>query len=354
MPSFEKSKSSGLWSVRFRENVNGEVKNMRLSGFKTKKDAQYGYEDYVVKKEKEEAEAKLNAPAPLTALDMSFSELIELFYIYKRPRVKDTSFYDTEKKIESRLRPFFGHLAIKDITPSLILEWYSTLKEYSYQYKKGLIALLSGVFNYAKKYHDVPNVMDKVDRPRDLDPKKEMLIYTPEEFAKCYQATTKRDYQMLFAFLYLSGCRRGEALALGWDDIDLATGRVAIKKSIAYKVHDNGKPYQITTPKNVGSNRTIFLPKFFCNAMQEYKEWQKQTLPDGASTSFVFGGTDPLPPTSISRTLTAAAEKAGVKRIRVHDLRHSCASLLIHSGVTIVAVSRRLGHTNIEQTLNTY
>ena len=62
----------------------------------------------------------------------------------------------------------------------------------------------------------------------------------------------------------------------------------------------------------------------------------------------------PLPRTNIDRTLTKAAEAAGVKRIRIHDLRHSCASLLIHKGVSIVAVSRHLGHSTVEQTLNTY
>jgi integrase len=68
----------------------------------------------------------------------------------------------------------------------------------------------------------------------------------------------------------------------------------------------------------------------------------------------VFGGTSPLRATPIERRLTGYAQKAGIKRIRVHDLRHSCASYLIHSGVSIVAVSRQLGHTDIEQTLNTY
>lgn len=82
---------------------------------------------------------------------------------------------------------------------------------------------------------------------------------------------------------------------------------------------------------------------------EEAREAQK----NGAG-AFLFGGDAPLPATSIERHLTSCATAGGVKRIRVHDLRHSCASYLIHSGVSIVAVSRQLGHTDVEQTLNTY
>ena len=156
---------------------------------------------------------------------------------------------------------------------------------------------------------------------------------------------------MLIKFLYISGCRRGEALALNWADVNLNNGAVKISKNVAYKVGKNGKSYNITTPKNAGSNRTIYLPSFFLKELKGYKIWQLQKHQD---TTFIFGGGDPLPPTSIERALTKGAEKAGVKRIRIHDLRHSCASFLIHKGVSIVAVSRRLGHSSIEQTLNTY
>ncbi len=96
---------------------------------------------------------------------------------------------------------------------------------------------------------------------------------------------------------------------------------------------------------------TCILSAFLCDALRDAKEAQKTASEGGP---YVFGGKDPFPPTNLERTLTKAAAAAGVKRIRIHDLRHSCASLLIHKGVTIVAVSRHLGHTTVEQTLNTY
>ncbi len=353
MPSYEKNKSSGLWSVRFRETspIDGTTHQKRLSGYKTKKDAQYGYEDYITEKserEKREAELEREKSSPD---NMRFETLTELFLEFKKTRLKDSSYYDLSMKIKDKILPFFAEKRLRDITPQTVLDWQNSLEDYSYEYRKSLNTKLSSIYVYGEKYHDIKNIMTKVDRPRNLEAKKEMLFWSPEEFSAFIKEVPKKEYEYLYRFLYITGCRRGEALALSWNEIDLKAGTVKIFKNAAYKVGKNGKPYDITTPKNTGSNRTVTIPRFFCDQLKEYREWQKERFP---KTDFVFCGEDPLPPTSIERIMTKAAEKAGVKRIRVHDLRHSCTSLLIHKGVSIVAVSRRLGHTSIEQTLNTY
>ena len=105
-------------------------------------------------------------------------------------------------------------------------------------------------------------------------------------------------------------------------------------------------PYKIVTPKNLTSNRVIDLPKKFC---EELKAWQSR-----AHGVFVFGGECPITDKMIERTMKKHIELSGVKMIRVHDIRHSCASFLISKGISIVAVSHRLGHKDVEQTLNTY
>ncbi|MBQ9099402.1 MAG: site-specific integrase [Clostridia bacterium] len=352
MPSYEKSKASGLWSVRFREvsPQDGKTKNKRLSGFKTKKEAQYGYEDYVSAK-KTAAEQPQEVVPSSSPADMPFSSLVEEYLQFKRSRIKEPSFYDVQKKVSTKIAPFFGDTPIKEISPSMILKWQNSLEGYSYAYRKTLMTHLSLIYNYAERYYDIPNVIRKVDKPRNLEPKKEMLFWSPEEFSSFISCVERKDYAMLFRFLYLSGCRKGEALALTWQDVDLAKGTVSISKSFSNKAHDEGKSYTITTPKNTSSNRTVHLPRFFCDMLKEYRDWQQQSTD---SINFVFGGADPLPPSNIDRTLAKAADAAGVKRIRIHDLRHSCASLLIHKGVSIVAVSRHLGHSTVEQTLNTY
>jgi integrase len=348
MASFEKNKSSGLWTCRFREtDENGNVKNRRLSGkYKTKKEAQYAYEDYLAAKAAEPIK-KEEQPAQKPRA-MLFDDLVVKYMQYQKGRIKEGSYYDIAHKIASRITPFFSGMRADEIKPIDVLEWQQSLEEYSYKYRKTLHGHLVGIYNYAEKYHDIPNVMKKADPPRNLEVKKEMSFWTPEEFSAFIECVDAPEYEMFFRFLFATGCRRGEALAITWADLDLKKCTVRICKSVNHKiVGEHDKPYKVTTPKNEGSNRTIPMPTSLRDVLAEYKKGREDA-------AFVFGGEDPLSPTNIARTLKNAAEKAGVKRIRIHDFRHSCASILISHGVSIVAVSRHLGHANTTQTLDTY
>ena len=234
MPSYEKNKSSGLWSVRFREVQpgTGKTANKRLSGFKTKREAQYGYEDYVAA-QKSAAEAPKPKEQAIDPTAMSFDRLVDQYLQFKKSRIKESSYYDVEKKIGTKILPFFKELTLKEITPSKVIEWQNSLSAYSFSYRKTLMTHLSLIYNYAERYHDVPNILRKVDKPRNLEPKKEMLFWSPEEFAKFIEYVDRIEYAMLFRFLYLSGCRKGEALALTWKDVDLSGGTVTISKSFS-------------------------------------------------------------------------------------------------------------------------
>ena len=353
MPSYEKNKKSGLWSCRFREiGEDGLPHQRRLSDhFKTKKEAQYAYEDYIKNREEIKKQQQTVQEDPKDPNDLLFEDLLKMYLDFQKTRIKESSLYDVTMKSKSKILPFFTGMRMKDIKPSTVLDWLNSLSEYSYRYRAGLMTHLSSIYNFGEKYHEITNIMQKVDRPRNLEGKKEMLFWTPEEFERFIKQVENREYNMLYRTLYLTGCRRGEALALTWDDVDEKSGTINISKSVGFKVRHEGKNYKVTTPKNVGSNRSIVVPSFFIGQLVEYKAWQKENKED---QTFVFGGSDPLPPTTIERIMTKAADAAGVKRIRVHDFRHSCASLLLSKGNTIVSVSKHLGHNSVEQTLDTY
>ena len=353
MPSYEQNKSSKLWSVRFREtDVDGTTRQKRLSGFATKKAAQYGYEDYCIKKSAEDAErvaAKKNE-RPDEPGDMYFDTLLNLYYKYQKSRIKTSSLYEIERKVNKRILPYFTNRRMKDIKPIDVLNWQNDMSaQFSFNYTSDLMTMLTAVYRYGEKYHDITNIMVKVDKPRNTEPKKEMEFWTPEEFAAFLSCAEDPTYKMFFMTLYITGCRRGEAEALSWSDVDLKKSTVKISKSLTRK--SPTAPWEITTPKNASSNRTINIPSSLCKMLKEYKEQQKKTSP---SSAFVFGGERPLASRTTDRYFADTCEQAGVKKIRIHDLRHSCASILISKGVSIVAVSRQLGHSNIEQTLNTY
>ncbi|MBE6584558.1 MAG: site-specific integrase [Ruminococcaceae bacterium] len=349
MPSYEQNKNSKLWSVRFREpDENGIEHQRRLSGFKTKKEAQYGYQDYVAAKA-EEAKKKA-AQTPETPDDMLFETLTELFFNYKEGRVKYSTYYSMRSRVNAKLIPYFKGMKMKDIKPITILDWQKkTFAGMSYATTSKLMEALGAIYRYGEKYHDVTNIMHKVDKPRNLSPKKEMLFWTPEEFNKFYEAAENETYKLFFLTLYTMGLRRGECEALMWNDVNFSKSTLKVSKSITNKTQKTG--WEITTPKNAGSNRIVTMPAFLRDMLKEYKKQKTEFTED---TDFVFGGSRPLAPTSTDRYFKNTIEKAGIKQIRIHDLRHSCASLLISKGVSIVGVSHHLGHTDVEQTLNTY
>lgn len=348
MPSYEQNKASKLWSVRFRETApDGTQKQKRLSGYATKKAAQYGYEEYILKKSQEPAPIPVEESTPG---DMLFDTLLEHYYKYKQSRIKPSSLYDIQSKINSRVLPHFSGQKLKNIKPIDVLEWQNKmLEEYSCSYTCHLITLLTSVYRYGDKYHDIPNIMIKVDKPRDTEAKKEMEFWTPKEFALFKKCSEDPTYSAFFTLLYITGCRRGEAEALSWADIDLENSKIKISKNLTRK--SPTAPWELTTPKNQSSNRTVNIPPTLRDMLLEYKAWQSLQYPDAA---FVFGGERPLAFRSTDRYFEETCKKAGIKKIRIHDLRHSCASLLISKGVSIVAVSKHLGHSDVHMTLNVY
>lgn len=341
MASYEQSKSSKLWSVRFRTMVGGKEVNKRLSGFRTKKEAQQGYLAYLADE----------SPEKLADTGLTFDGLVEVYLAYLRGNSKESSHYDIESKCRGRILPHFTGKRVASIKALDIQCWLDSLTDCSFSYKQTLRSQMSTLLMFAYRYYDIPSVMPKVLPLRNNEPKKEMECWSEDEFSAFLSSVPDAYpiHRMYFLTLYILGCRKGEALALTWNDIDLDCGIININKSITRKTKD--AIYKVTTPKNQSSNRKVSVPQSMCIELRKYRDSLGDAATDG---SFVFGGDRPISDTTADRVFASAIAAAGVKRIRIHDLRHSCASLLISRGVSIVAVSKRLGHSKVEQTLNTY
>ena len=168
---------------------------------------------------------------------------------------------------------------------------------------------------------------------------------------KIYKAVDDLKYRTVFAFLYLTGTRKGEAIGLKWEDIDFENKSVKINKTLTKDTLD-GK-YKLTSPKSKNSTRTILLPDALVLLLSEYK---KEAEP--RESDFVFGkGSDPLPFQTLLNRFNQYIKQSGVKKIRIHDLRHSHVSLLINKGEndlsTIYIIAERIGD-NVEQIYKTY
>ncbi len=221
-------------------------------------------------------------------------------------------------------------------------------------HKNDILRRFEAVFKYACRYYDL-----KVNPARFLTPIKSsfkekqkrmrMEVWTEYQFNQFIQYVDKPDYEALFVVLFFTGMRLGEALALNWNDLEYR--RISVEKSLTRKSANGG--YEIKEPKSPCSIRTIDLNISLYEYLMRFKE-AKEKIPGFDNSWFIFGNISPLPQVTIDREKDAAIAQSGVPRIRIHDFRHSHASNLIASGANIVAVSKRLGHSDVNITLSTY
>lgn len=236
-----------------------------------------------------------------------------------------------------------------NITAQQIITWQNKLinykddngKPYSPVYLKTIHNQLSAIFNHAVRYYNLKE--NPCQKAGSMGKKKnrEMLFWTKEEYLKFADAMMDKPMSYYaFEMLYWTGIREGELLALTSADFDFEKRTVTINKSFQ---HLNGRDI-ITSPKTEKSNRTIQLPKFLCDEMQDYLKM----LYDVGLEDRVF----PITKSYLHREMDRGAKEAGVKRIRIHDIRHSHVSLLIDMGFSATAIADRVGHESIDITYN--
>lgn len=186
-------------------------------------------------------------------------------------------------------------------------------------------------------------VPDAICRRRESERcQKEMQIWTREEFQRFIDAVDNPLYHALFTFMFFTGRREGEILALSPADINLKAGTATFNKSITYYKTSNGEPWEIV-PTKAYKEQTLPLAK---PVIDELKNFEMGEI-------FLFGGERPMPTTTVTRYFQKYTEKAGLKRIRIHDLRHSFVSMLIHNGVNLAVVADLISDT-LEQVTKTY
>ena len=333
MPVF-KNDDNGTWYVMARYvNWKGERKQKCKRGFATKKEAQEWERMFQLQNSSD--------------LDMSFEAFTELYINDVKNRLKENTWLTKEHIIRTKILPYFGKLKISEISTKEIITWQNEMlayrddkkKPYSQTYLKTLHNQLSAIFNHAVRYYELrSNPAAKVGN-MGSEEHKEMLFWTKEEYKKfSYEIMDKPVSFYAFEMLYWCGIREGELLALTAADFNFDKETVTINKSYQ-RLHGEDV---ITTPKTKKSNRTIKMPHFLCEEMQEYLGM----LYGLKKKDRIFTVTKSY----LHHEMDRGAEAAGVKRIRIHDLRHSHISLLIDMGFSAVAIADRVGHESIDIT----
>ena len=329
-------KDKGTWRVVFRyTDFTGERKQTQKRGFKTKREATAWEHEMMLRKGNK--------------LDMTFESFYEIYSEYKRQRVKESTFETKSHIVRTKILPYFGKRKINEITVADVIAWQNEMmayrdekgKPYSVDYLKTIQAQLTAIFNHAVNYYNLPCNPARQAGSMGKEVPKEMKFWTKEQYLKFAEAMMDkpRSYYA-FEMLYWTGIREGELLALTPADFDFEKCTVSITKSYQRL---NGQDL-ITTPKTEKSNRVIKMPQFLADEMQDYLKQLYGIKPNDRMFT--------VTKSYLHREMDRGAKEAGVKRIRIHAIRHSAVSLLIDMGFSATAIADRVGHESIDITYN--
>lgn len=261
-----------------------------------------------------------------------------------KPRLEEPTYLEYKAQLQRYVRQPLGALKLSNVTPMLIQGMYGDMlsRGLSARTVRLTHAVLGNAFKQAVKWRLLPlNPADAVDLPKQEH--QEMMALTEEEAGRYLAAATGTRYHVLLALLLTTGLRPSEALALRWPDVDLPGMRLVVRRK-ATKVEGEWKYGRTKTAK---SRRTVDLPAGTVALLAEHPRYSE----------VVFDNGDGVPPgqRGIVKEHKGILKAAGLpSEVRLYDLRHTHATLLLTAGVHPKIVSERLGHSGIAITLDTY
>ena len=328
----EKDKKTGKWLIQYRyTDWQGKRRKSTKRGFATKREAEEWLRNFLITQKAD--------------FDMKFENFWKMYYADMETRLREHAMRTKKYIVELKILPYFGNKRVNDITAADIRQWQNELIKmgYSPTYLKTINNQLSAIFNYAVRYYDLKSNPCAKAGSMGKSKAEEMDFWTGEEFRRFIDSVmNKRLSYMAFMTLYWTGMRLGELLALNPKDVDLEKRTIAITKSYQRL----GKKDVITPPKTSKSKRVITIPEFLAADIKDYMD----SLYDLQEDDRLF----PITKYYLEHEMQRGIKESGVKRIRVHDLRHSHASMLIELGFSPLEIANRLGHEKVETTLNTY
>jgi len=329
-----KDDKKGTWYVSFYyRNWQGANIRKLKRGFPTKREALEWEREFLQQQAAD--------------MDMTFGAFVELYTKDMKERLKLNTWLSKEHIIRTKLLPAFKARRMSEIGPKDVIQWQNTMlahrdekgNPYSPCYLKTLHIQLSAIFNHAVRYYGLKSNPAAIAGNMGKEKSKEMLFWTKEEYLRFADAMMDKPLSYYaFEMLYWCGIRLGELLALTPSDFDFPHSTVSISKSYQRL---NGEDV-ITDPKTEKGNRIIKMPEFLKEEMQEYI----QSLYGARAQDRIFEITKSY----LHHEMDRGSKATGVKRIRIHDLRHSHVSLLIEMGFSAVAIADRVGHESIDIT----
>lgn len=304
MSAYKDEKQNTWYCQFYYEDWQSNKKKKQKRGFKTKKEALEWESNY-----------KLSANANM---DMTKGAFIEIYFRDKEGELKERSVKNMRYMIEAHVLPYFENKPMNSITPSDIIQWQNEIraKGFSQTYLRMIQNQITALFTHASHIYNLANnPCKRVKRMGKADADK-LEFWAKEEYDRFISGIEVGSrYYVIFEILFWTGCREGEMLALTKSDIDFTENRISISKTY-YRTE---RKDVITTPKTVQSVRVIDIPQFLTQEIKGYVD-KLYELPDDER---IF----PIVAEAVQHKLKHNCEKTGVKKIRVHDIRHSHVAL---------------------------
>lgn len=334
MPAYKNT--NGSWYVSFYfKDLNGKNIKKKKTGFTTKKEALQWERKFIQTKS--------------GTLNITFEDFITVYTEDMKPRLRFNTWITKEHIINQKLVPYFGSKHMSEIGAADIIKWQNKMidyrdekgKAYADTYLRTIHNQLSAIFNHAVRLYGLATNPVRKAGSMGKEKAKEMQIWTKEEYLQFSEAINDNLYSYYaFEILYWCGLRIGELLALTGKDFDFDAKTITINKSYQRL----GRKDYITAPKTEKSNRIITVHDFLCDELFRFLRRKRRYN----SHRRIFTMSKNFLHTEMNR----GAYTANVRRIRIHDLRHSHVSLLISMGFTPVDIAGRLGHESIGITLH--
>jgi len=322
--------------------LDGRYKNYKSKKFKTKREAELEESKFLLDKGYADTDK------------ITFSVLIDHYLTEKENTLKPRTL-ERYKNHFHKIDNLLGHIEVKALTKVQYDEFRNIIldSDFAISSKNTIFMFVKSLINYGSLHFDIYNSIPFKYLPLKDNRIKTMDFYTLDEFNQFISVADDIRYKGMFITLFYCGLRLGEANALLFSDINFKAGEIAITKTVTTKAKDKQGNYLVSTPKTKGSIRTLPLPNVVLNTLKQLYDYYSK-FEEFNTDWYVFGGLRPIPQTTLDNAKKRYCKQANIKEIRIHDFRHSAASLMANNGASIMLLSRYLGHSSIKQTLDRY